>query len=183
MATVNPTPYTDYVLSAALGVVLSVVLIHVASGPQKKFKIDEYSKDDDTEQRNVALRLKKQVLLDENKVLENSEFVRDVLGITSEQLKEAVHMTNEELKQDQDKTEVTTGIMDSTSSWTWIMDALVTVAVLALCFQSFDIMLKGDLGRMVIGMFPREAESIALAKTRLLELYNQIIAKINSFIA
>ena len=40
-----------------------------------------------------------------------------------------------------------------------------------------------DFTSMSREQLEREAESIALAKTRLLELYNQIIAKINSFIA
>lgn len=165
----------DFVISAVIGGILSVALIHFGSKETKvSAKVREYFQaDDDADKNNEstvgsATDEQEKVLINEENFLEKSKGFRSVFGLSEEQIKDAIKETNEELKRE--KKPYSTDD-DGSMSWSSFMDMIVFLVVIVAICQAVNTMTRGDFARAMAGLLPAEAESIKLMMDKLTKMF------------
>lgn len=169
--------YEDFVLSIVFGGLLSFVLINFGS---KKTVISEAvagffngisnEQDDD---KSVKPEEEETVYINGQNFIKKTKSIQKVLGISEDQIKEAVEETNNELKQG-----IQINVPEDSFSWASVMDGFVILFVVAAIFQSINVMTKGDFARVMAGLFPKEADSMKLATDR----FNNFVKIISSHV-
>lgn len=199
------TEYADFVVSAAAGIALSMLLVKYGAGKSKvKIKCEEDNEGSDFpignrikntdvdidsdnvsnlpreehfgnednwdtirnveknencgnqefEQRKCSDQL---YLLNEDKVLKSTLRLRKVLGMSEEQIREAVQLTNTEIAEGK----IPQSFHDEIS-WFKIFDILMFVSLLIVLGLFLNVATRGEFGRVLVGFFPKEFESLKL---------------------
>jgi hypothetical protein len=176
----------ELIAYAVTGLLASVVIVKLVSGPAL-FKIDS---DEDGEQvsaptegitsspSRAAVESKQaeaseratpdQSILSGTKDVEkipviNEEYAKkklaplqNLLGLTDEQMSKAIKDTNNEIAHDPSS-------LDASDNLARSVDVVVLIAGLLFCFYALNVYSHGDLGRMVLGMFPAELRALGIA--------------------
>lgn len=166
-------------LTAALtGLAASVVIIKLMSGPAL-FKIDEDSgrgehdvpvtQEEITKSNHgqeppvINTESKDQgtkelvAKINEERALEKLAPMKNIFGLSNEQLRQAIRETNDQIAKDPAQ-------LDGSDGATRLVDGIVLVAALLFFFYALNVFTRGDLGRMVLAMFPSEVASLKLSE-------------------
>jgi hypothetical protein len=155
----------DYIISALIGFSLSLVLIKVASLDSLQQSAIKKKNDDHTEDEKSINSPKnnidsKTVLIDEEKFVNKSSFLLNTLGVSTDQIRDVVKKTNEDIKNG-----ITDEKLDNDSSFFFgSIDLIVYVVLGYFIFYSLNVMTQGELGRILTGLFPTEIDSLNLRK-------------------
>mmetsp|Transcript_15087 Transcript_15087/g.20678 ORF Transcript_15087/g.20678 Transcript_15087/m.20678 type:complete len:163 (+) Transcript_15087:38-526(+) len=148
--------YWEFIFSAIIGFLLSVILILYSSGPVKEtVKKEEDSLDIEKEKEIANVN----IYLDEEKVLLKTKFIQNSLGISSNDMQEAVRKTNLELRSGTPAKDV-----ELISSFSVLFDFFIGITVFVVAFYSLNIISKGEMGRIAAGLFQTELESFNFEK-------------------
>jgi hypothetical protein len=154
----------DFVLSIVVGGLLSFVLIHFGSKKtvvsEKVKEIFEGTNSEENDESKVS-KEEQTVFINEQSFIEKTKKIQKVLGLTEEQIKEAIKETNDQLKKG-----VSNDVVEDSFSWASVMDGCVILFVVIAVCQSINIMTHGDFARAMAGFFPNEVESIKVATDR-----------------
>jgi len=94
--------------------------------------------------------------------------------LTDDQLHDAVEMTNDDLRSTSLKNNQTTPDIEDDVNWFQIVDKIVLMLLIVFVLYAVNTLSHGEFGRIMLGMFPVEFESLKL--TKYMEKY-QIIHK------
>jgi hypothetical protein len=181
-------PFTQELIAYAVtGLLASVVIVNLVSGPAL-FKLDtdtDGEQDSATNDSNASQPVRptkantpviapdttaqKQSILSDAKDGEKVPVINEehakkklaklqhLLGLTDEQMSEAIKETNREIAQDPSK-------LDASDNLARSVDAVVLIAGLLFASYALNVYSHGDLGRMVLGMFPAELKALGMAE-------------------
>lgn len=156
--------YTEYAISAAIGLVISIVIIKAGSGPALfKIEDDESSglSSDSAEPSSAPVN---QIPIDQKIPIINEEYAKkklapmqNMLGLTDEQMSTAIKDTNEQIGKTSDMSQLDSG--DTLNS---IVDGVVLLVAIAFGCYAVNVFTRGDFGRILAAMFPVEMDSLKL---------------------
>jgi len=156
----------EYYVSAVIGLVVSIILIKLGSGPAV-FKFTDDEEDDHKENDNTKATTSKLVEGDSQEAVDatpqiNKTYamkklapVQNILGLSDDQMGTAINNTNEQLANSLDSSKL--DISDNLNS---LVDGFVFLVGVAFCCYTINVFTHGDFGRMLAGLFPVEAESL-----------------------
>lgn len=165
----------DLIISSLLGVGVFIVIFYCNNKSIMKTNVnnDEEVKDNkndtnDTNETNEEkeLRLKNNELLDkylnesnDENLIKKTQFLQKKFGVSEDDIKKAIKQTRNELN---DKKGFS-NMDESISIWKMIDWFVYIVLIFGACYF-FNVSTKGDFGRVLAGMFPREFETLGLKK-------------------
>ena len=175
-------PHADFILSAVVGLLVSIIFIKFGSGPaffpKETEESDEPLHTKDATDNNKEVNYKRNQMeenfmptINKEHALKKLTPIQNVLGLSKEQIANAIQMTNDEIaNQTNGGSETTTnkaskeGTMqvDMASTVVSIVDTVVLVSALLFGFYVINVASHGDLGRMVSAMFPEETSSLRM---------------------
>lgn len=158
---------TEFAISALIGLVVSILLINVGSGPAL-FKDDEEEEVNDS--TTVASKTAEEHLNSSAASTElslpviNEEYAKKklapmqiILGLSDEQMSTAIKDTNKQISESTDTTQ-----LDGSDNLNSFVDGFVIFAALIFGFYVINVFSHGDFGRMLSAMFPVEIDSLKL---------------------
>lgn len=154
---------SEYYLSAVVGLVASIIIIKLGSGPAAfKFKDDE---EDDQEETKRSTRVDGNSVdvvntatqINKTYAMKKLVPVQNLLGLSDDQMGTAIENTNEQLAQSVD-----TSQLDVSDNLNRLVDGFVFLVGVAFCCYAINVFSQGDFGRMMAGLFPEEAESLKI---------------------
>lgn len=156
----------DYFYSVLLGFGLSIVLIKFASitDNHRDISVDKKKNDDYVENEKETIDLQtidsKTVLIDEEKFLKKSSFLLNTLGVSEDQMRDVIKKTNNDIK----SSDSSSSKLETNSSFSLFgfVDLIVYLILAYISFNSVNIMTRGELGRILTGLFPTEIDSLNL---------------------
>jgi hypothetical protein len=175
------TMESELMTAAVTGLVASVVVIKIMSGPalftvdldgdentgtgidtgkpgEKHFaEVTQPDQSDASQVANASDQPQKVTLVNESRALRKLAPLKGVLGISDEQLSGAIKDTNQQIKNDP-------SVLDAADSISRTVDFVVLIAALLFGFYVLNVFSRGDLGRVVLGFFPAEMSSLKLAE-------------------
>ena len=162
-------PHADFIYSAIIGVVISIALIKLGSGPAlfptSIADDSSLSTDVDVVPSQVSVPGIEYVPVTEinkNYALKKLAPIQNILGLSKEQMEEAINSTNNEMKESCANTLDTAAKLDAASNMSSITDTVVLLVGLLFGFYVINTFSHGDFGRMIYGMFPDELDSLKL---------------------
>ena len=168
MSATTTSTWKELLVSVGVGFLLSVILISFSSG-----HVQEIKKDEDTAVATILdteIQMVNEpnvnIYLDEEKVMLKTKFIQNTLGISPNDMKEAVRKTNLELKNGSSVKDI-----ELISPFPVLFDFFVALAVLLVTFYSLNIISKGELGRVASGLFQTELESFNFTKLPFIQYF------------
>ena len=156
----------EYYVSAAIGLVVSIIFIKLGSGPALfKFTDD----DEDTPNGNDEIKATASKLdegdsqeavnaapqINKTYAMKKLAPVQNILGLSDDQMGTAINTTNEQLANSLDSSKL--DVSDNLNS---LVDGFVFLVGVVFCCYAINVFTHGDFGRMLAGLFPVEAESL-----------------------
>ncbi len=150
--------YMELMVSAGIGIVISALIITVGNAKSGKTskdvtedtkENDHISNDDDD----------KSIVINEDKFVEKTKKLQKLLGLSEEQVHEVLKETNKNLKNSKQGS-----VPEDEISWFSMLDTLVFLVFIGCLFYSINLLSHGDFGRVLLGLFPKEFESLNLTK-------------------
>ena len=168
----------DLIISSLLGVGLFVVIFYYNKNSNKKIihnneegkdnKVDnnnDNNKENEETNEEKELKLKNNELLDkylnesnDDDIVKKTQFLQKKFGVSEADIKNAIKQTRKDLN---DKNSFN---MDESISIWKIVDWIVYIILIVAACYFFNVSTKGDFGRVLAGMFPREFETLGLKK-------------------
>jgi len=180
----------DLIISSLLGLLLFIVIFYYNNSSIKKTMNDNDNNNNEEVKDNAMnntndndinnndnnnnnetneekeLRLKNKELLDkylnesnDEDLIKKTQFLQKKFGISEDDIKKAIKQTRNELN---NKTN-SINIDESISIWKMIDWIIYIILIFGFCYF-FNVSTKGDFGRVLAGMFPREFETLGLKK-------------------
>ena len=102
-----------------------------------------------------------QVEMNEEQILKKTEKMRKIFGASDEDTREAIRKAQDQQRRGLSAAEVE---MEEpfVKNAVWVLEKLMLVACIMGGIWSLNIMTQGDVGRMIVGIFPREMELLGL---------------------
>lgn len=155
---------SEYFFSAVIGLLVSVALVKLGSGPAVfNFKDDE----DDAptpEPRaaspsDAATPAVDDVVpqINEKYAMDKLAPVQNLLGLSDEQMGKAIKDTNNEILKSRD-----TSPLDASDNLNSLVDGFVFLVGVCFGCYAINVFTHGDFGRMVAGMFPAEVSALKM---------------------
>lgn len=160
-------PQSEFYFSAAVGLVASIILIKLGSGPAV-FKFN----DDDEDNLEVptqshssetvgAVSLEDVVeevpQINKSYAMKKLAPVQNILGLSDDQMGKVIQDTNEQLVKSPD-----TSQLDVADNLNRLVDGFVFLVGIIFCCYAINVFSHGDFGRMLAGLFPIEADSLKI---------------------
>jgi len=156
---------SEYFYSAAIGLLVSVALIHLGSGPAVlNFKDDEddapvvpTSVSESSQEPAPPVTDDVVPQINEKYAMEKLAPVQNLLGLSDDQMGKAIKDTNNEILKSRD-----TAPLDASDNLNGLVDGFVFLVGICFGCYAINVFTHGDFGRMVAGMFPAEVSALKM---------------------
>ena len=156
---------SEYFFSAVIGLLVSVALVKLGSGPAVfNFKDDEDDAPTPAEPRaaspnDAATPAADDVVpqINEKYAMDKLAPVQNLLGLSDEQMGKAIKDTNNEILKSRD-----TAPLDASDNLNSLVDGFVFLVGICFGCYAINVFTHGDFGRMVAGMFPAEVSALKM---------------------
>jgi hypothetical protein len=150
----------ELVISALFGAFLSVVIIKNYSANSGEVKTSEVLLD-----TTVEKKISKNALLNEEKILLKSKKIKSLLGMTEEEMRDAIRSTNAKIEQSNNNFDNNTNTdFDNVSFLIKFADYFFLIFIIAVLSYGLNETTQGEFGRFLLALFPKEFEALKLSK-------------------
>ncbi len=156
----NPNQkYNEIVLSCVIGIVLSVVIIYFGT----RSKTPHLKADDDCPKDAFNnTQHEKQLKINEAVFIKKSKKLQELFGVSEAQVHQAIQETNENISNKSIKNG--NELNDYEFNWFGLLDTIVFVGFICCAFFAINSFSHGEFGRILLGMFPKEFESLKMTQ-------------------
>ena len=150
---------SEYFISAVVGLLFSLALIKLGSGPALlNFKDDEDETPNSINDQSAPSETSGVVpQINKKYAMKKLAPVQNILGLSDDQMGKAIKDTNDEILKSHDSAP-----LDASDNMNSIVDGFVFLVGICFGCYAINVFTQGDFGRMVAAVFPAEVSALKM---------------------